>query len=227
VAHDEHEAQLRIEGLTTFAAGIAHDLNNAISVIISGLTLIEAKLGATEALNDVLGDMRSAAVGSSRLAQRLMQLARTGEGTELEPVEVSTLVNRTAGVMRRRLPASMLVNVEVPDDLVVLGLEAELHLGLMSLILNARDAMPTGGTLTISARRATLDAAEAAATLVPAPGDYVAVSVHDTGQRMEATKPPGQPLSMVHGIVKRHRGGITVESSVGTGSTFTIWLPVA
>jgi signal transduction histidine kinase len=213
---------LRIEGLTTFTAGVAHDLNNALSVIISGLTLLEAKLQPTEGLADVLADMRSATAGSAQLAMRLMQLGRLGEPA-LEPLELAPLVHRTAGIMRRRLPASMHVNVEVADDLAVRGFEADLHLVLVHLILGARDAMRAGGTLTITARRATLDAAESAATLVPAPGDYVAVLVHDTGQRDPGT---GTRLSVVHDIVKRHRGAITEESSPGAGSTFTIWLPV-
>ncbi len=243
--HDELEERMQklqnVEGLATFAAGIAHDFNNALSVIIGGITLVEHKLQGTGVLTDVLDDMRSSAVRSSQLALQLMQLGRAGETPDHGPVEVSQLVHRTTGLMRRRLPKTLTIINDAPEGLVVRGLEAELHLVLMNLILNARDAMPGGGTISITVRTVTLDAAQTAAKLLPWAGAYVELVVKDTGSGMDAetrarafepfftTKPPGRGtglgLAMVQGIVSRHGGAVAVESAVGAGSTFTIWLP--
>jgi signal transduction histidine kinase len=228
------------EALSTYVAGVAHDFNNALSVILGGLALVEAKLGPSGILTDVLADMRTAALTGSQLAMRLMQLGRTGEPPAPESVEVARLVNRTSGVMRRRMAPSVSLDVEVPEGLVVHGVEVDLHLVVMNLIINARDAMPSGGMLTITATRSALDAARAATMQVPA-GDYVELVVRDTGAGMDddtkarvfetpfTTKPAAQGtglgLAMAQSVVRRHGGTITVESSVGAGSTFTVWLP--
>jgi signal transduction histidine kinase len=219
----------RAEGLATYAAGIAHDINNALSVIVSGLTLVDNRLRPTNTLTEVLDDMHTAVASSSRLAMRMMQLGRMGEPRDHEALEVSPLVNRTAGIMRRSFKPSVLVDVEVPDGLVTRGTEAELHLALMNLLVTAREAMPSGATVTISAHRAALDDERATAIGVAAPGEYVAivVSAPTTGTDADATAGTGFGLAMSQAIVRQHGGVITDESTAAAGSTFTIWLPAA
>jgi signal transduction histidine kinase len=227
------------EGLAAFAAGIAHDVNNALSVILGGLALVEQKLKGQ--LTEVVKDMRESAALSAQLAAQLMQLGRTSDKPPPGPVQLSTLVYRTVGLMRRRFPEGVVIDAAVPEGLVTSGLEVDLHLVLMNLILNARDAMPDGGTVTVTARNVSLDATQATAKQLPSAGSYVELAVKDTGSGMDAetkarafepfftTKAPGHGaglgLALVHGIVSRHGGAVAIDSAAGKGSTFTVWLP--
>jgi len=243
--HDDLEERMRqlqtAEGLAAFAAGIAHDFNNTLSVILGGLALVEQKLHGQ--LTDVVQDMRNSATLSSQLAGQLMQLGRATDRPDPGPVRLSMLIHRTAGLLRRRFPARVVIDASVPEGLIARGLEADLHLVLMNLIHNARDAMPDGGTVTVTAKNVSLDATQAAAMLLAGAGSYVELAVKDNGSGMDAdtkarafepfftTKPPGQGsglgLALVHGIVMRHGGVIPIVSAVGAGSTITFWLPAA
>jgi signal transduction histidine kinase len=245
VHHDELLERMqqlqRVEGLETFAAGIAHDFNNSLAVIFGGLGLVEKALQHNPALAEVLRDMRVAATRSSQLAMQLMQLGRSSEKAEYGTVELSHLVHRTTGLMRRRAPSTITIDVSVADELLLRGQEVDLHFALMNLIVNARDAMPGGGTIMVSARKVSLDSAQTAAKQLTDAGDYVELAVKDNGSGMDAairarafepfftTKPPGHGtglgLAMVKDIVGRHHGAVEIESAVGAGSTFTIWLP--
>src|SRR5690606_32451131 len=132
---------------------------------------------------------------------------------------------------------------DVSDELLVRGSAEELQQVLVNLMLNARDAMPDGGTLRVHARAVTFDTGQAAAHQLPARGDYVGLVVADTGIGMDeatlarifepffTTKPPtqgtGLGLAMIHNIVRRHGGSIVAESVLGHGTVFRIWLPAA
>ncbi|HEY5950363.1 MAG TPA: ATP-binding protein [Kofleriaceae bacterium] len=241
--HDELEERMnqlqRLEAMGSLAGGLAHDFNNALAVILGTLGLLERRLPQTSDLRDMLGEMKTAADSASTLARRLLRLGRT-EQLEFETVLLDNLVHRSVAMMRRQLPG-IEINVDVGPDLAMRGSREELQQVLVNLFINARDAMPSGGTLRIYAREVSFDRAQAAQHHVPAIGDYVELVVADSGSGMDevtlarafepffTTKPPGQGtglgLAMIHSIVRRHGGAIVGESSVGRGTSFRIWLP--
>ncbi|HSD90465.1 MAG TPA: ATP-binding protein [Kofleriaceae bacterium] len=241
--HDELEERMyrlqRFEAMAQMAGGIAHDFNNALSVIMVNLDLLEVRMPPATELRDITAQIRLAASSASQLARRMLRLGHK-EPLELGPVSLVTLVHRAVNMMRPQLGPAITVDIDVPDDLVVHGSQEELHQVLLNLILNARDAMPDGGTLGIEARTVTFDRAEATSRHLPEMGQYVELLVSDSGVGMSeedlsrafepffTTKPTGQGtglgLAMLHGIVRRHGGAVVAHSTRGKGTTFLIWL---
>jgi signal transduction histidine kinase len=241
--HDELEDRMhqlqRLESMASLAGGLAHDFNNALSVILGTLGLLERKLPANSDLVDMVNEMKTAADSASTLARRLLRLGRT-EPLEFEIVELQSLVARTVAMMRRQL-TDIEINIDVAPELLLRASRDELQQVLINLMVNARDAMPNGGTLRILAREVTFDRGQAAAHHLPTKGDHVELVVADTGSGMDettlarafdpffTTKPAGKGtglgLAMIHSIVRRHGGAIIAESTVGRGATFRIWLP--
>jgi two-component system, cell cycle sensor histidine kinase and response regulator CckA len=158
-------------------------------------------------------------------------------------VDVASLLHDLAPLLRRLLPATIDVRLDVPAELEPIRIDvAQFELVLMNLVINARDAMPAGGTLTIEAGEALLNDAHAGELFLAA-GRYLRLTVHDTGIGMDeavrrhvfepffTTKPPGQGtglgLATSYGIVRQSGGHIAVASAPGAGTTFTIYLPFA
>ncbi len=238
------EEQLRhaqkMEAVGRLAGGVAHDFNNLLTVIASGLELADAQLArdaeaieATEAIRDA----RDATQRATELTRGLLALGRkqTLDRTATNVVDVIDGVERMIG---RLAGAKVRVVRRVePDAGQVVADRGQLEQVLLNLAINACDAMPDGGTLTISAKRELLG--DPSGHL--APGAYVRLSIVDTGSGIDVatrasifepfftTKPVGKGtglgLAIAHGIVMQHGGAIEVESEVGRGSTFSVLLP--
>ena len=227
----------RMESIGTLAGGIAHDLNNILSPISMGLQMLQIKL-ADEYSQKLLGMMSTNVERGAAMVKQILQFARGVSGERI-PVQIKHLVKELLKLLAETFPKSIVLKQQLTEEpALVLGDATQLHQVLLNLCVNARDAMPEGGTLTLSLANEQLSAA---ATPNTRAGDYVVLSVADTGfgiapEHLDrifdpffTTKAPGQGtglgLSTVFGIVRAHSGFVTVESQAGQGTTFKVYLP--
>jgi PAS domain S-box-containing protein len=244
-ARERLEAQLlraqRLESLGRLAGGIAHDFNNLLTIINGYCDLLLMGEGSDPVtLRRNLELVRQAGERATALTQQLLAFSRK-QVTHLQPITINAAVSEVVELSRRLLGENIALVVKTdPAAGQVLADFAQLHQLLMNLVINARDAMPGGGSLSIQTCAVDLSP-ERAAQLDVAPGDYLRLTVADTGSGMDehvrqhlfepffTTKPAGKGtglgLSTVYGIVRSLQGTIAVESSLGAGSTFEIHLP--
>jgi PAS domain S-box-containing protein len=238
------EAQLRtaqkLEAVAHLAGGLAHDFNNLVSVILGYADLVRERLRPEDPLRDDVLEIAKAGRRAAAITDQLLALGcRRSARTEV--LAIDDVVRDLEGMLRRLLGDHIVVRRSTtPDLLRVKADRGGIEQAILNLAVNARDAMPNGGTLTIDARNVALDAA-AAASGGEAPGTYVRLEVRDTGCGMdEATrerafdpfftsKEPGKGtglgLAAVHGIVRGCGGTIALQSEPGAGTTVRIHLP--
>lgn len=230
----------KMDAIGKLTGGIAHDFNNLLAAVLGGIGLIERRLQLAEEQKKILGMTRHAAEQGTELVRRLLAFARR-QKLQPAPIALKALSVRLNELLAHTLGGL----VEIAWDGMDAGWnafadETQLELALMNLVINARDAMREGGTITISAHNRH---ASDAVALSLAPGDYVALSVRDTGEGIEpglleqvmepffTTKPVGKGtglgLSMVYGFARQSGGAVQIESEIGRGTTVTIWLPRA
>jgi signal transduction histidine kinase len=229
----------RMEAIGTLAGGIAHDLNNALTPVVMGLDLLSAEFPDRAGTIEM---MAASARHGAEMLKQLLTFARGAEGRRLA-VQPSTLIEDVERIVRGTFPKSISLESRLPSTLpVVRGDPTQLHRVLLNLCVNARDAMPNGGTLSLAAEIATVDDGLARGVAGARPGAFVRLTVEDTGTGIEAadldrifdpfftTKRPdhgtGLGLSTAMGIVKAHGGFMQVRSAPGCGSTFDVYLPV-
>jgi PAS domain S-box-containing protein len=243
-AQRKAEEQLReaqkMEAVGRLAGGVAHDFNNLLSVILSYTDKAVHGLHAEDPLRADLGEVLHAAKRAEGLTRQLLAFSRRQILTP-EPIDLDQLVDTVARMLRRLIGEDIELEVRPARALATIKADrGQLEQVLMNLAVNARDAMPEGGRLTIATANEMLDAA-AAQSVEVAPGAYVVLTVADTGSGMdEATraqafepffttkgvgKGTGLGLSMVYGIVRQSGGGISLASRPGAGATFRIYLP--
>lgn len=251
-AHDDElerrAARLqKLESLAHLAGGMVHDFKNTLGVILANVDIVSAILRARADedpdLLACLADVQTATRSGTELAQRLLFFARRDVAAPTSPVNLARLVAEVRAMIRHsfdRRPG-IRITVDVAADLQVRGQPGELQHALLNLCLNARDAMPNGGELSIAARAIVLAQVEALELHLPAPGPFVELQVTDDGIGMDAatlahvfepfftTKRPGEGtglgLSTVYGVVRSHGGNVLVESVRGKGTCFRILLP--
>jgi PAS domain S-box-containing protein len=239
------EAEVRraqkLEAVGRLAGGIAHDFNNLLTVINCCCELMQQRLPALDPTRELLEDVQRAGERAAGLTRQL--LAFGGRQVVLpRPLDVNGLVAELGKLLGRLIGEDVaLVTVLDPALGSVRGDRGQLEQVVMNLVLNARDAMPQGGTLTIETRNVELAADDAGVHFGVQPGPYVLLAIRDTGTGMNATtqahifepffttKTPGRGtglgLATVYGIVKQSAGNIEVESAPGRGTTFRVLLP--
>jgi signal transduction histidine kinase/ActR/RegA family two-component response regulator len=228
----------RLEALGRLAGGVAHDLNNLLSPILGNASLALDRVQEPELRQD-LEDIRDAGQRARILTQQLLAFGRK-QVLSLEPLDPSTAVAAIVPMIRRLVGEAIEVRSDFgPGVPAVRADRAQLGAALLNLAANARDAMPEGGTLTLSTGLAEVDAARAA-RLGLAPGRCVAITVSDTGVGIDeltrgrlfepffTTKESGHGLGLAsaHGTVRQLGGAMEVESALGRGATFRVLLPV-
>ncbi len=232
----------RLESLGTLASGIAHDLNNILSPILAVAQLLPLKLPNLDEKNQqLLKILEDSSKRCAQLVKRITSIAQSTEGKRV-PLHLKPLLKEVEGIISSTFPKSIEICTNLEQNLwTVLGDQTQIHQVLMNLCVNARDAMPQGGTLKISAENFLVDYNYARMNLEAKEGPYVVITVSDTGSGMSAdvlerifepfftTKEQGQGtglgLATVLGIIKNHRGFINVSSTIGEGSEFKVYLP--
>jgi nitrogen-specific signal transduction histidine kinase/CheY-like chemotaxis protein len=229
----------KMEAMGQLTGGVAHDFNNLLTPIVGGLDmLVRRGLGSERERRLIDGALQSAERAKT-LVQRLLAFARR-QPLQPQPVDVKGLVTGMADLISSTSGPNIEVRVELPDDLPPAMADAnQVEMAILNLAVNARDAMPEGGLLTISAVHETVG--EDQPTL--SPGPYLRLAIADTGVGMdEATlaravepffstkgvgKGTGLGLSMVHGLALQLSGRVNIKSTVGKGTTVELWLPIS
>jgi PAS domain S-box-containing protein len=230
----------KMDAIGKLTGGIAHDFNNLLAAVIGGLSVIEKRAELPPDQQRVLEMTRRAAEQGSDLVRRLLAFARR-QRLEPHPVDLHSLRNAVVDLLTHTLGGLMNFEWEIGDGVwKVFADRAQLELALMNLIINARDAMPAGGTVTIVAENRKVGAGE----LPGAPaGDYVRLAIRDSGTGIprenlekvlepffttkEVGKGSGLGLSMVYGFAKQSNGAFLLDSEPGEGTTAELWLPRA
>jgi PAS domain S-box-containing protein len=233
----------RMESIGRLVSGIAHDLGNLLVPISLGVKVLQQRFSDDEKAIRTLSMIQNSAERGSDMVEQVLAFARGVEG-ERVMLQPETVIDDVRNITGETFPEEIDVDVEVDDDLEqVMGDATQVQQVLMNLCVNARDAMPDGGTLTIRAENTTLEEEDARKNIDAEPGEYVCLAVADTGVGMPdevvdkifepfyTTKPEGEGtglgLSTAYSIIKGHDGFIDVSSTKGEGTTFRIFLPVA
>jgi PAS domain S-box-containing protein len=232
----------RLEGIGALAGGIAHDLNNILQPILITAPLLRETIDDPES-RSLLDTVETSAQRGADIIKQLLTFARGTPGVRV-PLPVRHLMSDMDKIIRETFPRNLKLTVDAPKDLwPVLGDATQIHQALMNLCVNARDAMPNGGILTLAAKNLTLDETFGAVMPEAKPGAYICVSVTDTGTGIppehldrifdpffttkEIGKGTGLGLATVLGIVRGHGGFVRVNSHVGHGTAFELYLPAS
>jgi signal transduction histidine kinase len=230
----------KMDTMGQLVGGVAHDFNNLLMAVIGNLDLLAKRIGDDPRKTRLLDGAMEGARRGATLTQRLLAFARRQE-LQARSTDVVALVEDMRGLISKSVGPMIEVHVIAPRSTPAVNIDPnQLEMALLNLAVNARDAMPEGGTLTI-----TLDHQQAAAgaDLALAPGAYVRLSVHDNGEGMDSAtlvravepffstkgigKGTGLGLSMVHGLANQSGGAFRLESQLGLGTQAELWLPVA
>ena len=237
-----HEAMVqahKLEAVGQLTGGLAHDFNNLLTAILGSLEIARKRAVRPDVLDLIENAIQGAQRGAT-LTQRLLAFARRQE-LKIDSLRVPDLVGGMADLMRRTIGPEVVINTAFPADLPPVLTDAnQLESALLNLVVNARDAMPDGGEIAITAERryVTTGSANSLAT-----GDYVCLSIADQGEGMDAEtlanasqpffttkgvgKGTGLGLAMVQGLMAQCGGQLVLKSKPGVGTTAELWLPVS
>jgi PAS domain S-box-containing protein len=230
----------RMESIGTLASGIAHDLNNVLTPILASTALLRANR-SKEAFERTLGTIESSAMRGAEIVKQVLTFARGVDG-DRKPTALHPLIDEVIKISRKTFPKSIVIREHLSNETwPVIGDTTQIEQMLLNLCINARDAMPNGGAITIGARNVELGPTEMGLNTDTKPGPYVELYVEDSGTGIPAaivdkifdpfftTKQPGHGtglgLSSLVGILKGHGGAVKVDSALNEGSTFRLYLP--
>ncbi len=232
----------RMESIGTLAGGIAHDLNNILSPILMSVEMVRPN-DIDERSKQWLDMIRENAERGADLVKQVLTFARGMSGDRI-PVQLRHIIKDLVRVLKETLPKTIEVRFDISNELWTISADpTQMHQVLMNICINARDAMPVGGTLTINAKNIHIDENYARLNMDAEPGNYVLLSISDTGTGMtpevvsrifdpffttkEIGKGTGLGLSTTQSIVKGHGGFLNVYSELFKGTRFSIYLPSA
>jgi PAS domain S-box-containing protein len=230
----------RMESIGTLAGGVAHDLNNILAPIMMSIDILKDLTNQPQATS-ILETIEVSAKRGADIVRQVLSFARGLEGQRIE-VQPKHLLKDLENIIKDTFPKDIRLRFSVPNDIwTILGDPTQVHQILLNLCVNARDAMPNGGNLTIAVENCVLDEQYAAMNIQAKPGRYVNISVTDSGTGMPPelldkifepffttkamNKGTGLGLSTVMAIVKSHDGIVNVYSEPGKGTTFKVYLP--
>ncbi len=231
----------KMEGLGTLAGGIAHDFNNILAIILGYTNKLESSHSKPNEFPGAIKVIKEAVERGAALVQQLLTSARQTEA-HFSSIDLNALVRELESMLQATFPKTINFNLELSPDLPVITADkSQLHQVLLNLCVNARDAMPTGGTLTVVTSITPGRELTEMFSGVTAE-NYACIRVRDTGIGMsrqvkshifepffstkERGKGTGLGLSVVYGVVNNHRGFVQVESEPGAGTSFVVYLPV-
>ena len=240
------EAQLlrtqRLESLGRLASGIAHDLNNILAPVLMAPSVVR-EISQDPEVGALMDSIEKSAQRGAAIVRQLLTFGR-GQEAQRSPLLLRSLVSEMIKLMRETFPRNIEIQQDIPDQVLTIeGDPTQLHQLLMNLCVNARDAMPDGGCLSIRLKEVVVPESKAAMYAWITPGPHALLTVTDTGTGIApehldkifdpffTTKPTGEGtglgLPTALGVVRNHRGYMEVQSQVGKGTTFEVYLPLA
>jgi two-component system cell cycle sensor histidine kinase/response regulator CckA len=239
---DQFRQAQKLEAIGSLAAGVAHDFNNLLTVIAGYCEMLEAQCEDQPAVLEDVAEIKKAGESASALTRQLLAFSRR-QIVAPQTLDVNGVVRASHKMLRRLVEENVRIDLALAEALPVITADTgQIEQILLNLVINARDAMPTGGVVTIETDHRVVDEPYARTHLDVTPGPYVVLSISDTGTGMtpevqarlfepffttkERGRGTGLGLATVYGIVKQNLGHIWVYSEVGLGTTFNVYLPV-
>lgn len=238
----------KMEALGQLTGGIAHDFNNMLASILGYTSLVEDRVKEKEKDDKLQGYLSQITLAGNRakhVVTQLLAYTRTDTDAELEPLNVTDLLHESIKMIRPLLPSTIeLVTHFEPDQAIIMSSPVMVHQVVMNLCINARDAIGDHGSIVFDIQKVSLDEVNCSSCHNPLSGEFIEVSINDTGSGIDATtmenlfdpffttkemgseKGTGMGLAMVHGIMHKFDGHIIVESRVGEGSKFKLLFPM-
>ena len=229
----------KIDSIGKLAGGVAHDFNNILASMLGAASIMRRRLTEKAKLYKYVEIIEVAARRGSSLTRQLLTFARKTEIRD-EVVEVNDVIRETLHLFERSIPKNIVIHLRLTEDVTnIRGDSGQVQQALLNLFLNARDAMPDGGTLSVSSDVMMADAHTTSQFTSVKPGPFVRLSVSDTGVGIDrATQPrvfepffttkntgTGLGLSVLYGVVQNHGGFVDMQSQLGQGTTFCVYLP--
>ncbi|MBI3005128.1 MAG: PAS domain S-box protein [Ignavibacteriales bacterium] len=231
----------RIDSIGNLAGGVAHDFNNILTSILGSTAIMKRKMKPQEHWYRLVDIIDTAAKRGASLTRQLLTFARKGN-VQFRPMVINDIIEETLNLFERSIDKTIDVKKTITADLCLInGDEGQIQQALLNILINARDSMPDGGIIAVQAERINFSDQPTAFTEARV-GEYVAVSVADTGLGMpkevqnrifepffttkDQGKGTGLGLSVVYGVINSHNGFITVQSEPGVGSQFTLYFPL-
>ncbi|HTY38542.1 MAG TPA: ATP-binding protein [Bacteroidota bacterium] len=230
----------RIDSIGNLAGGIAHDFNNILTSILGSTSIMKRKMRKSNEWFHFADIIETAAKRGAGLTRQLLTFARKST-TQFRPIIVNDIIEETLRLFERSIDKSIAINKELTDDMAIIrGDDGQIQQAILNLLINARDAMPNGGTISIGSHAVTPDVHPSNVFGEARSGEFASIVIRDTGVGMSKEvqqrifepffttkeKGTGLGLSVVYGVVNSHGGFITAESEPGKGTQFTMFFPL-